>query len=191
MLIFIKIYNIIKEVEGDYMDKRILNTKKKVTNTLLVLLKDYRLEDITVLMLCKKADINRTTFYKYYKDVNDLVLKIENSLINDLKQHIVEIKRNYLISFTSKETYTRLLGDNGDHTFLRRILRLVYDQSIEEWQKLLKKASKDDLEKIYSFIVDGSVSIIRKWIKDNCQEEPANIAIFINKICMSGLSSFI
>lgn len=182
------------------MDTRILNTKKKITNTLLVLLKDNHLEDITVLELCKKADINRTTFYKYYKDVDDLVFKIENSLVIDLKQNIGDIKRNYLISFTGKiletiyarkETYTRLLGENGDHTFLRRILRLVYNESIAEWQKLLKKASRDDLDKIYSFIVDGSVGIIRNWINNNCQEDPANIALFINKICMSGLSSFI
>ena len=182
------------------MDTRILNTKKKVTNTLFVLLKDHHLEDITVLELCEKADINRTTFYKYYKDVDDLVLKIENSLINDLKQYIPEIKRNYLISFTGKiletiysrkETYTRLLGENGDHTFLRRILKIVYKESIAEWQKLLKKASAEDLDKIYSFIVDGSVGIIRNWIKNNCKEDPSNITLFINKICMSGLSSFI
>lgn len=182
------------------MDKRIANTKKKVTNTLLVLLEKKKLEDITVLELCKKADINRTTFYKYYKDVNDLVLKIETSLVNDLKKYIPEIKRNYLISFTAKiietiatrkEIYARLLGENGDHTFLRKILRLVYEESITEWQKLLKKASREDLEKIYSFIVDGSVGIIRTWIKNNCVDDPNNIAIFINKICMSGLSSFI
>ena len=182
------------------MDKRIINTKKKLTNTLLVLLKDKSIEDITVLELCKKANINRTTFYKYYKDVNDLVFKIEESLITDLEKLIGEIKRNYLISFTSKiietisshkEIYTRLLGENGDHTFLRRILRLVYNESITEWQKLLKKASKEDLDKIYSFIVDGTIGIIKKWIKEDCQDEPSNISIFINKICMSGLSSFI
>ncbi len=182
------------------MDKRILKSKKKLTNTLLELLKNKRLEDITVLELCHKANINRTTFYKYYKDIEDLVLKIENSLISDLAQIIPEIKRNYLISFTSKiietfaskkEIYTRLLSENGDHTFLRRILRLVYDESIEEWKKLLRKASANDLEKIYSFIVDGSIGIIKKWIKEECQDDPQNVAIFINKICMSGLSSFI
>ena len=64
-------YTIIKLIEGVNMDARILNTKKKVTNTLLVLLKKQHLEDITVLELCEKADINRTTFYKYYKDVDD------------------------------------------------------------------------------------------------------------------------
>ena len=49
----------------------------------------------------------------------------------------------------------------------------------------------EDLEKIYNFIVDGTIGIIENWINNKCQEDPNNIAIFINKICMSGLSSFI
>lgn len=182
------------------MDKRILNTKKKLTNTLLVLISEKKIKDITVLELCKKANINRTTFYKYYKDIDDIVLKIEESLLMDLSSYIDGIKRNYLISYTGKiietisehkETYTRLLGENGDHTFLRRILSLVYNQSVAEWEKLLKKASKSDLENIYNFIVDGTIGIVESWIRNNCQEDPSTVSIFINKICMSGLSSFV
>jgi len=182
------------------MDKRILKTKKKLTNNFLLLLKDKPIKDITVLELCKKANINRTTFYKYYKDIDDLVFKIEESLISDLEKNINTIKRNYLLSFSTiiiktikdhKEIYTRLLSTNGDHTFLRRILYLVYNPSITEWQKLLKKASANDLEKIYKFIVDGTVGIVEEWIKIDCQEEPDSLTIFINKICMSGLSSYI
>ena len=182
------------------MDRRILNTKRKLTNTFLVLVEKKRIKDITVLELCKEAKINRTTFYKYYKDIDDLVLKVEDSLITDLEKHIVDIKRNFLISYTGKiietiadkkEIYTRLLGENGDHTFLKRILGLVYNQSIEEWTKLLKKASREDLDKIYNFIVDGTIGIVEEWIKNNCKDEPNTVAIFINKICMSGLSSFV
>ena len=182
------------------MDKRILKTKKQLTNTLLELLNNKQAKDITVLELCKKAKINRTTFYKYYKDVDDLIYKIEESLISDLEKYIEDIKRNYLISYTSKiietikdhkDIYSRLLSENGDHTFLRKILSLVYEESIAEWEKLLKKASREDLDKIYKFIVDGTIGIIEKWIKEDLSEEPANVSVFINKICMSGLSSFI
>ena len=84
------------------MDRRIINTKKKLTNTLLLLIQEKRLKDITVLELCKKANINRTTFYKYYKDVEDLVNKTEESLLVELETNISDIKRNYLISFTGK-----------------------------------------------------------------------------------------
>ena len=182
------------------MEKRIIKTKKKLTNTLLELLNEKKIKDITVLELCKKANINRTTFYKYYKDVDDFVYSIEESLISDLEKHISDIKRNYLISYTSKiietikehkDIYSCLLSENGDHTFLRKILGLVHEESINEWQKLLKKASREDLDKIYKFIVDGTIGIIEKWIKDDFAEEPNNVSVFINKICMSGLSSFI
>ena len=182
------------------MDRRILNTKRKLNNTFLLLIEQKKIKDITVLELCKEAKINRTTFYKYYSDIDDLVLKMEDSLLTDLEQHVIDIKRNYLISFTGKiietieerkEIYTRLLGANGDHTFLKRILSLVYDQSITEWTKLLKKASREDLDKIYNFIVDGTIGIVEEWIKNNCKDEPKLVAIFINKICMSGLSSFV
>ena len=182
------------------MDKRIINTKNKLTNALLDLISEKKIKEITVLELCKKAHINRTTFYKYYTDIDDLVIKYEKTLLEKLENNVNEIKRNYLLTYTSKtleeiannkEIFTKLLGINGDHTFLNRILSIVYNESIQEWQKLLKKASREDLDKIYSFIVDGSIGIIERWIKTNCADEPNNIAIFINKICMSGLSSFI
>ena len=64
------------------MDRRIINTKKKLTNTLLTLMNNKPLKEITVLELCKEANINRTTFYKYYEDIDDLVFKIEESLLS-------------------------------------------------------------------------------------------------------------
>ena len=68
------------------MDRRILNSKRKLKETLLLLLKKTKLKEITVLELCEKANINRTTFYKYYTDIDDLVYKIEEDLIENLKR---------------------------------------------------------------------------------------------------------
>lgn len=182
------------------MDKRILRSQTKLTSTLLTLLSEKNVNDITVLELCQKANINRTTFYKYYKDIPDLVNKTEENLILDLKKELPNIKRNYLISFSNiiietindnKEIYSKLLGENGDHLFLKKILASIHNESILEWQRLLKKAKPEDLEKIYNFIVDGIIGIINNWIGNNYQDEHTTISIFINKICMSGLSSFV
>lgn len=182
------------------MDKRIERTNTKLRYSLLTLLKKNNLNKITVLELCKEAKINRTTFYKYYEDVDDYVNKIESFLLEELKKEVKDINRNYLITYigkiverikTEKDLYPILLGSNGDKFFLRKILYLVHKESIDEWQRLLKKASEDDLDNIYIFIVDGSIGIIEKWIKNNCKDNPETIALFINKLCMSGLSSFI
>ena len=182
------------------MDIRIQRTKIKLNSTLAQLLKEKKINDITVLELCKTANINRTTFYKYYADVNDLVQKIEEDIINDIVQDINDINRNYLLTFTSKilervnkenSIIRQLISDNGDHNFLKQILSKVKKESIEEWQKLLKKADSNDLNNIYNFIIDGSIGIINNWVNNKCKEDPKNISLFINKICMSGLSSFI
>ena len=182
------------------MDIRIIRTKNKLNNTLQEMIKEKNIKDITVFDLCHNANVNRTTFYKYYKDIDDLVLKTEEELMVELKTFIIDIKRNYLLTYTSKiiekianekTIFNSLISQNGDHTFLRRILYNVYDESLEEWQKLLKKANPNDLRNIFNFIIDGSIGIINNWINTKCKESPQNIAIFINKICMSGLSSFI
>lgn len=182
------------------VDKRIIKTKNKLTNSLLEIIAIKEIKNITVIELCQKAQINRTTFYKYYKDIDDFVAKIEMQLIDELKESIQDIKRNYLISYinkiiesiqSQKNIYEKLISDNGDKLFLKKILFLVHDQSINEWQRILKKANANDLENIYRFIVDGSIGIIENWTRNNFQENPTNITNFINKLCMSGLSSFI
>ncbi len=182
------------------MDKRIERTNTKLKYGFFTLLKTTALKKITVLDLCKESKINRTTFYKYYIDVDDYVNKLEDILLEDLKSEIYDINRNYLISYISKileiikntkDIYPILLGKNGDKYFLRKILYLVYSESLGEWNRLLKKATKEDLDSIYKFIVDGSIGLIETWIANGCKGEPNNIALFINKLCMSGLSSFI
>ena len=182
------------------MDKRIERTNTKLRYGFFTLLKNNNLKKITVLDLCKESKINRTTFYKYYLDVDDYVKKLEDNLLEELKSEVIDINRNYLITYISKilekikstkDIYPILLGKNGDKFFLRKILYIVYNESISEWTRLLKKANKEDLDNIYKFIVDGSIGIIETWIDYGCKGDSNNIALFINKLCMSGLSSFI
>ena len=48
--------------------ERIINqTKQLLKASLMELLADKPLAKITVKELCEKADINRTTYYKYYR----------------------------------------------------------------------------------------------------------------------------
>ena len=55
------------------MDRRIKYTKKIIKETFINLLEKKDLNKITVSEICKIADINRSTFYRYYLDVYDLL----------------------------------------------------------------------------------------------------------------------
>ena len=59
-------------------DRRVRRTKKLLTQALTELLQKKQINEITVKELTDLADMNRGTFYLYYKDIFDMLEKIEN-----------------------------------------------------------------------------------------------------------------
>lgn len=53
------------------MDRRIKRTRTAVFNAMLDLMVEKDASKITVLELCKRADINKSTFYLHYKSMDD------------------------------------------------------------------------------------------------------------------------
>ena len=78
------------------MDRRVLYTKKMITDTFLQLLSYKDIKKITVREICKEADINRATFYRYYLDVYDLLDHIQTDFVNDLKR-VVDTEGKYSV----------------------------------------------------------------------------------------------
>lgn len=71
------------------MDRRIKRTRTSVFNAVLDLIIEKDASKITVLELCKKADINKSTFYLHYKSISDCLEKCFEAIMNG----IVEISK--------------------------------------------------------------------------------------------------
>ncbi len=70
------------------MDARIRKTKKSIVNAFLELRAHRALEKITVSELCRKAEINKSTFYKHYADIYDLSEQLEAEVISQVVSDI-------------------------------------------------------------------------------------------------------
>ncbi len=57
------------------MDKRILRTRLAVFNAVFELSTEKELDKITVVELCERAGINKSTFYLHYSSINDCFQK--------------------------------------------------------------------------------------------------------------------
>ena len=68
------------------MDLRIKKTYRALFNAFTELLEEYRFEDLTVAMLCDRAMIRRTTFYKHFRDKNDYFAFYIDELMSGLPQ---------------------------------------------------------------------------------------------------------
>ena len=81
------------------MDRRIKRTRTAVFNAVLDLMVEQDTSKLTVLELCKRADINKSTFYLHYKSMDDCLQNcfqiIMNGIINISKKiNYNEIKHN-------------------------------------------------------------------------------------------------
>ena len=67
-------------------DRRVRKTKTQLKAGLARLLKEKGINEITVTELTEQVDINRSTFYLHYRDIYDMMEKIENELIEKIEE---------------------------------------------------------------------------------------------------------
>ena len=76
-------------------DRRIRYTKQVIKDTLLQLLEKNHFAKITVTELCRRAEINRGTFYLHYYDMNDVLDDILDDMLSDtssVMEHVLSQK---------------------------------------------------------------------------------------------------
>lgn len=88
------------------MDRRIKRTRTAVFNAVLDLMVEKDTSKITVLELCKRADINKSTFYLHYKSMDDCLQNCFQIIMNG----IINIQRRLIIMKLSITPNLRLTG---------------------------------------------------------------------------------
>ena len=65
--------------------KRQTSTKEDIKEALIQLLSEEKFENISVSKLCKRAGINRGTFYLHYIDKYDMMERLKEEIISQLR----------------------------------------------------------------------------------------------------------
>ena len=68
------------------VDHRVRYTKMVIKDSLLELMKECSISKVTVTDICKKANINRNTFYSHYANQFELLSHIEDELYEEFRQ---------------------------------------------------------------------------------------------------------
>lgn len=180
------------------------NTALFMNEALLSLLEKKDFEYITVKELCNKAGVNRSTFYLHYETMNDLLnetinmiekkfyssfnkdLKIDDLIKKDDKKDLILVTSEYL------KPYLHFVFENIK-VFKLALKRATLFNSENAFSKMNKEYFIPIMnhfninEKIQSFVLmyycSGLVSIISKWLDNNCQESVDEI-IDIMKYCL-------
>ena len=63
-------------------NRRVRMTKRLMKDALMELLEQRELVDISVTAICEVADVNRSTFYKYYGNPVNLLRELHSSAVD-------------------------------------------------------------------------------------------------------------
>lgn len=159
-------------------DRRTKYTKMVLSQSLLELMQEKEIAKITVTEICRKADINRNTFYKYYYGPEDLLSTIEEQLMEIItgslsqSKDVTKMGRDLLsILLENKDLCRVILSDHGNQELLHRILKLTRHAFLEEWKLRVSPESAHHVENMYLYGEGGMIALIRHWVASDFRDE--------------------
>lgn len=182
------------------VDRRVRKTRRQLRECLITLLKEKKVQDITVRELTDMADLNRGTFYLHYKDVFDLLEKTEAELQEDFNQLVckhdaVDLKQRpsvifneiYSLVYDNADLIEILLGENGDLNFVNRLKQLIREKCLKDWMEVFRSGNAATFDAFFSFIVSGCIGLVQYWLQTGLKETPEQMAKLTEHIITKGI----
>ncbi|MCC8028230.1 MAG: TetR/AcrR family transcriptional regulator C-terminal domain-containing protein [Lachnospiraceae bacterium] len=172
-------------------DRRTKYTKSVIRQALFELLTDRPINKITVTDICKKADINRSTFYSYYEDVYALLTSIQNDLFEDIVFTLS--KENWFedvlkLVDDNKDLCQVLLGPHGDSSFIRQLIYLGYENSMKVWKETYPNATPELLDYFYAYMSSGVIGVLENWVCSDYKLSTQEVGKILMGVTMQGLN---
>lgn len=182
------------------IDQRVMLTRNLLKNALVQLMQEQHISKISVRALCEIAGINRSTFYMHYTDPYDLLNKVEQEVLDNLKRYLYKEdfinNRTISVQILTKILYygkdnsalfKALLNENCDYAFQKDIMKLAQFISAGSNPPLNERTQKY----METFGIMGCISVMQEWIQSNMEDTPEMMAEFIVQILYKGMNSFI
>lgn len=181
------------------MDRRVKYTKNIIKESFIELLQEKEIDKITVSELCEKSDINRATFYRYYIDIYDLLLKIELEFANELKDKLTnytsssfkDIVIEYLKYLKDNKEFVKIIfGNSKNLYFLYDFFEYFFENFKNKWFININGLDEESKKILFIFMFNGCLGIIKYWIQNDFSDDIDSLSMIIVNTCHYGLEGY-
>ena len=157
-------------------NKRKKESMKRIEKVFIELLQTREISEISVSDICKRAGLNRTTFYANYTDIFGLADTIRNKLENNL----AELYRDEIAQGFNSNNYLKLFQHiKENQIFYQTYFKLGYDNNYKIIKYDVRLASEHFDNKFIEYHMDffkaGITQIIKLWVQNGCRESPEDM----------------
>lgn len=190
-------------------ESKYFNTAKKMNEALLSLLEKKAFEYITIKDVCKEANVNRSTFYLHYDNLNDL-----------LEEVISNANADFYEAFSFAQSKDVASSDLDELNFINDTYLLPYLEFVKEHKKIYREIKNepslfradahekeiyhdivvrilsrfgiDDKRKeyVFGFFTSGIQSIVARWLSNDCDLDVQEVANLIKTLVVKNEGIF-
>ena len=157
-------------------NRRKKDSMERIEKVFIELLQTKSLNEITVSDICKRAGLNRTTFYANYTDIYGLA----DAIRDKLEVAVSDLYRDEITQGFNSNDYLKLFRHiKENQIFYQTYFKLGYDNKykiISYDTDLAKKHFQNQFIGYHmEFFKAGITQIIKLWLKNNCKESPEEL----------------
>ena len=171
------------------------NTKRKILDAFWKLFKNQPIEKITIFSLSNEACIHRSSFYRYFADIYQVLEVFQEDLLFDIKKKIDSIQDN---TYVTLPKYAEKISNLLIH-FSDKIYRLLNYKESDFREKFIKTITPNvekylpleqynqHSEYITSFIISTIIFNFTFWYENRERYELQNLIGLGQSIILNGI----
>ncbi len=181
-------------------DRRYRLTEELIRDTYRQMLREMPVDKITVAELCRRAEINRGTFYLHYKDCYELLEQLEDELANTLSKSLEGLFDNdnalkNAVETSLKAMYNRrgeghILFFNDRSRCLEKIGANAREEIVRNWMSR-SELSETEAEIIFAFISGGCNSVARELYSGGLAEHAEEYTELVFRLMSRGIGALV
>ena len=160
--------------EGNDMRTRI--SQGIIKNSLIELLKEKEIQKISVTEVCKKANINRGTFYNHFVDINDVYETIQDDFYNNITSRL-ETKNVTVIDGAFFKELLHYIAQNDiiakmiikefyNSKLLSRLIAYTENKYINDFHDVYPSIPSEKITDLSTYTINGTLGLMVKVIRD-------------------------
>lgn len=178
-------------------DARVRKTKQKLSAALVGLLQEKAFSDITPAQICEKAGINRSTFYRNYRNISQLKTEMENKILSGVQwegkltdeatamKNIAE-QLGYIMEH--KDLFQALSADGFRDDIFDKIRDRAIAQARESYPVFEGVSQENAYEDMSTYTICGAVGLVREWFLSGMKQDIDPFAAFLAKRIVEALN---
>ncbi|MGI5958307.1 MAG: TetR/AcrR family transcriptional regulator [Massiliimalia sp.] len=184
------------------MDKRAEKTCIQLKKAMLCFLSEKPLHKVTVTDLCRICEVNRATFYHHFQDVFDLLEKMEDDLLKDLKEKMEQLEKSQaspeMVSqklceflFARQTEWNIFLHSEHNRQFYEKIDKIImpyFEKRVCQNYQIPADFNENDLRNILQFIAAGYYMFFLQLLEERTEDKllwKSQTAAKLSDACLS------